>query len=71
MRTIINDAWDGISQPLINERVFTMPARLQVIKFVENGDAQLVGFSGLGMSGLICEPLAHFLPSQQRHDKTI
>lgn len=34
MRTIINDAWDGISQPLINERVFTMPARLQVIKFM-------------------------------------
>ena len=31
MRTIINDAWDGISQPLINERVFTMPARLQAV----------------------------------------
>ena len=31
MRAIINDAWDGISQPFINERVHTMPDRLRAV----------------------------------------
>ena len=31
MRAIINDAWDGISQPFINERVHIIPDRLRAV----------------------------------------
>ena len=31
MRAIINNAWGGISQPFINERIYTMPDRLRAV----------------------------------------
>ena len=41
MRAIVNDAWEGISQRFINERVHTMPARLQAII---DGDGAMTGY---------------------------
>ena len=31
MRAIINNAWDGISQPFINERIYIITDRLRAV----------------------------------------
>ena len=41
MHTIINDAWGGISQPFISERVYTMSDRLRA---VITGDGAITGY---------------------------
>ena len=41
MRAIINNAWDGISQQFINERVHIIPDRLRAVKA---GEGAMTGY---------------------------
>lgn len=41
MQNIINDGWDLVSQPFINERVYSMPKRLQA---VIDGEGAMTGY---------------------------